>query len=97
MSDEFDRQGLSAMVDYWISPAAVKREFEATKSKYSNGTNGRFCFPFPNQIWMRNCYCPASAGHAYPFRSFLLTTEFLLLLLFVSCQASRPRLCERKL
>ena len=34
MSDEFDRQGLSAMVDYWISPAAVKREFEATKSKY---------------------------------------------------------------
>ena len=43
MSDEFDRQGLSAMVDYWISPAAVKREFEATKSKYLNGTNGRFC------------------------------------------------------
>lgn len=34
MSDEFDRQGLSAMIDYWISPAAVKREFEATKSKY---------------------------------------------------------------
>lgn len=34
MSDEFDRQGLSAMVDYWISPAAVKREFEATKIKY---------------------------------------------------------------
>lgn len=33
-SDEFDRQGLSAMIDYWISPAAVKREFEATKSKY---------------------------------------------------------------
>ena len=33
MSDEFDRQGLSAMIDYWISPAAVKREFEATKSK----------------------------------------------------------------
>ena len=34
MSDEFDRQGLSAMIDYWISPAAVKREFEATKSKH---------------------------------------------------------------
>jgi len=34
MSDEFDRQGLSAMIDYWISPAAVKREFEATKIKY---------------------------------------------------------------
>ncbi|XP_068697910.1 dynein axonemal heavy chain 8-like [Montipora foliosa] len=34
MSDEFDRQGLSAMVDYWISPAAVKREFEATRIKY---------------------------------------------------------------
>ena len=34
MGDEFDRQGLSAMIDYWISPAAVKREFEATKSKY---------------------------------------------------------------
>lgn len=33
MSDEFDRQGLGAMIDYWISPAAVKREFEATKSK----------------------------------------------------------------
>lgn len=34
MSDEFDRQGLSAMIDYWISPAAVKREFEAAKIKY---------------------------------------------------------------
>lgn len=34
MSDEFDRQGLSAMIDYWISPAAVKREFEAAKSKH---------------------------------------------------------------
>lgn len=32
VSDEFDRQGLSAMIDYWISPAAVKREFEASKS-----------------------------------------------------------------
>ena len=36
MSDEFDRQALSAMIDYWISPAAVKREFEATKSKRLN-------------------------------------------------------------
>lgn len=36
MSDEFDRQALSAMVDYWISPAAVKREFEATKSERLN-------------------------------------------------------------
>jgi len=36
MSDEFDRQALSAMIDYWISPAAVKREFEATKSKCLN-------------------------------------------------------------
>lgn len=34
VSDEFDRQGLSAMIDYWISPAAVKREFEASKIKY---------------------------------------------------------------
>ena len=24
------------MIDYWISPAAVKREFEATKSKCLN-------------------------------------------------------------
>ena len=36
MSDEFDRQALSAMIDYWISPAAVKREFEATRSKRLN-------------------------------------------------------------
>lgn len=33
LSDEFDRQSLSAMVDYWISPAAVKKEFEASRSK----------------------------------------------------------------
>jgi len=33
ISDDFDRQGLSALVDYWISPAAVKKEFEAAKSK----------------------------------------------------------------
>lgn len=31
--EEFDRQAVSAMIDYWISPAAVKREFEAAKSK----------------------------------------------------------------
>ena len=41
MSDEFDRQALSAMIDYWISPAAVKREFEASKSKLLS-----FCFLF---------------------------------------------------
>ena len=29
--DEFDQQSLSAMVDYWISPAAVKKEFEASR------------------------------------------------------------------
>ncbi|KAK3735811.1 hypothetical protein QZH41_019912, partial [Actinostola sp. cb2023] len=34
VSDDFDRQGLSAMIDYWISPAAVKKEFEAAKTKY---------------------------------------------------------------
>lgn len=34
VSDEFDRQALSSIIDYWISPAAVKREFEAAKSKY---------------------------------------------------------------
>ena len=31
--DEFDHQSLSAMVDYWISPAAVKKEFEASRGK----------------------------------------------------------------
>ena len=31
--DEFDQQSLNAMVDYWISPAAVKKEFEASRGK----------------------------------------------------------------
>ncbi|XP_048577711.1 dynein axonemal heavy chain 8 isoform X3 [Nematostella vectensis] len=34
VSDDFDRQGLSAIIDYWVSPAAVKKEFEAAKTKY---------------------------------------------------------------
>ena len=34
ISNEFDRQSLSAMVDYWISPAAVKKEFEASRGIY---------------------------------------------------------------
>ncbi|XP_028415382.1 dynein heavy chain 8, axonemal-like isoform X2 [Dendronephthya gigantea] len=32
--DEFDQQSLNAIVDYWISPAAVKKEFEASRVKY---------------------------------------------------------------
>lgn len=34
MSDEFDCQGLSVMIDYWISLVVVKCEFEVVKSKY---------------------------------------------------------------
>ncbi|XP_071504103.1 dynein axonemal heavy chain 5-like [Diadema antillarum] len=34
INDEYDRNNLSAMVDYWIGPNATKREFEATKLKY---------------------------------------------------------------
>ncbi|XP_033113255.1 dynein heavy chain 5, axonemal-like isoform X2 [Anneissia japonica] len=34
IQDEFDQTNLAAMVDYWIGPNAVKREFEATKLKY---------------------------------------------------------------
>ncbi|XP_071954985.1 uncharacterized protein [Antedon mediterranea] len=32
--DEFDQTNLAGMVDYWIGPNAVKKEFEATRLKY---------------------------------------------------------------
>ena len=36
MSDAYDQQALNAMVDYWVSPLAVKKDFELSRgSAYS--------------------------------------------------------------
>ncbi|XP_077863125.1 dynein axonemal heavy chain 5-like [Saccoglossus kowalevskii] len=32
--DDFDQVSLAALIEYWVGPNAVKREFEATKLKY---------------------------------------------------------------
>lgn len=34
ISDSYDQQTVNAMVDYWISPPAVKKDFELAKSKF---------------------------------------------------------------
>lgn len=34
MSDSYDQQALSAMVDYWVSPLAVKKDFELSRGEY---------------------------------------------------------------
>ena len=31
--DEYDQTNLSAIVDYWVGPNAVKKDYEATKCK----------------------------------------------------------------
>ena len=31
--DPGDQQSLSAMVDYWVSPTAIKKEFEVARRK----------------------------------------------------------------
>ncbi|XP_074662754.1 uncharacterized protein LOC141915202 [Tubulanus polymorphus] len=36
ISDVYDQLSLGAMVDYWISPTAVKKEFELAKLKYKH-------------------------------------------------------------
>ena len=33
ITDPADQQALAAMVDYWISPTSVKKEFEVPKCK----------------------------------------------------------------
>ncbi|XP_077977225.1 dynein axonemal heavy chain 8-like isoform X3 [Glandiceps talaboti] len=32
--DDFDQQSLTALIEYWIGPNAVKKDFEATKLRY---------------------------------------------------------------
>ncbi|XP_064629693.1 uncharacterized protein LOC135488785 isoform X2 [Lineus longissimus] len=36
VTDPFDQSSLGAMVDYWISPTAVKKEFELAKLRYKH-------------------------------------------------------------
>ncbi|XP_067674368.1 uncharacterized protein [Haliotis asinina] len=38
ITDSFDQQSLSAMVDYWVSPTAVKKDFEVARLKYRHPT-----------------------------------------------------------
>lgn len=38
VSSSQDQQILSAMIDYWISPFAVKKDFELPKSKLKGDT-----------------------------------------------------------
>lgn len=33
VSDSYDQQALNAMVDYWVSPLAVKKDFELSRGK----------------------------------------------------------------
>lgn len=34
ITDPYDQQTLAAMIDYWISPAAVKKDFELSKGQW---------------------------------------------------------------
>ncbi|XP_070568705.1 dynein axonemal heavy chain 5-like isoform X4 [Ptychodera flava] len=34
ITDDFDQQSLTALVEYWVGPNAVKRDFEATKLRF---------------------------------------------------------------
>ncbi|XP_025098007.1 LOW QUALITY PROTEIN: dynein gamma chain, flagellar outer arm-like [Pomacea canaliculata] len=38
ITDPVDQQSLSAMVDYWVSPTAIKKEFEVARLKYRHPT-----------------------------------------------------------
>ena len=51
-TDMYDMQSLSAMVDYWASQTAVKKDFEVARCKYYAKTCLKlFCFSFP-QLWV---------------------------------------------
>ena len=40
ITDHYDQQAVSALVDYWLSPNAVKKDFEERRCKLVLGTVG---------------------------------------------------------
>lgn len=38
ITDNYDQQAVSALVDYWLSPNAVKKDFEERRCKFVLGT-----------------------------------------------------------
>lgn len=35
ITDSYDQQAVSALVDYWLSPNAVKKDFEERRCKFN--------------------------------------------------------------